>query len=204
MADRQCATHGDASSVAVCQSCDQRLCESCWRRTVDGAPWCDPCVALLRRPLPWLVSLAGAAVGMLLVVAVTWTRIADLDLRLAGSAGGAALVALVTWRLIRRAGQRRRDREVLDRPTGAAVPGRGHPYRGALRRAGRRVAPPISGLAAAVVVGAALVVAATLAPLAMARPLWIEIEIVLAIWWALLSVALTVLLHRGARLARDL
>jgi hypothetical protein len=146
---------------------------------------------------------AGLAMAILAVVAIAHV---DDPLHLSGGlALGAVLIAISARRLAVRAAKRRRDREVLERPVDAVRARlRGHPYRGALRRAGRRVAPPISGPTAAVVVAGSLAAAAIAAPLVMAQPLWIEIEVVLAIWWVVLSVTLAVLLYRGARIARDL
>jgi hypothetical protein len=55
----------------------------------------------------------------------------------------------------------------------------------------------------AAVVGLSFVATGSLVPVTLHLPRWVETEIVLASWWAIAVVALTVVLYRGARLADD-
>jgi hypothetical protein len=91
----------------------------------------------------------------------------------------------------------------VERPPRPPAAGAHHPYRGAVRRAARRLSPPVSAPAAVAVVGGALVVLAAAVPGALRLPRWIELEVVLAGWWLVWTVALSALLYRGFRVAGD-
>jgi hypothetical protein len=64
--------------------------------------------------------------------------------------------------------------------------------------------PRLSGkLSAAVLVGCFALSALLVVPLARRFPPWIDFEIVVALWWLIWVVALTVLLYRGHRVSDD-
>jgi hypothetical protein len=79
----------------------------------------------------------------------------------------------------------------------------GHPYRSAFRNASRIVASPVSGVWTATLLLACMVVVSIAVPGLLHRPRWIEAEIVIATWWTIWTVTLTVLLYRGWRLSDD-
>lgn len=116
--------------------------------------------------------------------------------------GGAVAAAVGVWL----ASARRRPASVVvfgARPMPAAErPRAAHPYRGAPPPSPRRLAG-ISSRAAALVLLASMAAAAIVLPLATHRPPWIEIEIVLAAWWAAWVVVLAVVARVGVARARD-
>jgi hypothetical protein len=201
-----CPAHPEDPAAWVCASCDRAMCDECARKTVDGAAWCSPCVALLLRPVSPLVPLGlGALIALLLALLAARLPI-DPPLRWAAGGGGVLLVALTAWRMWTKAERRRRAHVIDTRPEAAPGPPRvleHHPFRGTLRRLRRRVAPPVSGVTAVCVIGAALLVAAAVVPGLLSLPRWIELEAVIAVWWLVLAATLATLLHRGQRVARD-
>ncbi len=84
-----------------------------------------------------------------------------------------------------------------DSPTPSTTPER----RPTLARALRL--PRLSGKASAAFLVGVFLVAALLIPAVVRLPLWIDFEIVLAIWWLGWLVTLTVLLYRGQRVTDD-
>src|SRR5688572_17607926 len=180
------------------------MCGECWLQVVDDKAFCQDCVALIRQPVSALLPIGAAtlAVGALALTA----RALPFDPYIAwgAAAAGAAMAIVAAWRITRRANARRAARTVGARPPLPPAPEvRGHPFRGAARRIGRRVAPPVSAGMAVFVIGAALVLTGALLPGALDLPRWLEIEVVLLAWWLLMTVTLTVLLYRGWRIARD-
>src|SRR5690606_25365899 len=109
----------------------------------------------------------------------------------------------------RRAEALRADRTATDVPPGALLPGGSPPavagsaYRGHVRRLARRVAPPISGVATALIAMMLPALVAATVPLALRLPPWIEWEITLAAWWLVWSATFATLLYRGWRVAED-
>lgn len=63
--------------------------------------------------------------------------------------------------------------------------------------------PRISGKFAAIWLTVGLLMAALLVPMALHLPLWIEAEIVLAIWWGVWLIVLTRLLYSGSLVTDD-
>lgn len=96
--------------------------------------------------------------------------------------------------------ERRAQAEPPAVPPGARV---GRPYRAALRRASRLVASPVSGLWTSVLLLACMGAAALTVPWLLHLPRWIEAEAVIAIWWSIWCIILTLLLYRGWRLSDD-
>lgn len=96
--------------------------------------------------------------------------------------------------------ERRPEAEPPAVPPGARV---GRPYRAALRRASRLVASPVSGLWTSVLLLGCMGAAALAVPWLLHFPKWIEAEAVIAIWWTMWCIILTLLLYRGWRLSDD-
>ena len=95
------------------------------------------------------------------------------------------------------------NRDPGEEATEEIVMGKGSPFRAQARRVLLAAAPRISGQATALVVGASLVASAVLLPASLKLPRWIEAELVLALWWAILLGVLSVLLYRGFRIRDD-
>jgi hypothetical protein len=79
---------------------------------------------------------------------------------------------------------------VSDVPPGAPEPGRPRP-------------PRVSGKFAAAWLAVGFVLSAALVPMALHLPLWIDAEIVLAIWWAVWFAVLARFLYTGSRITDD-
>lgn len=197
-----CAEHPDVAAIAHCDSCDRAMCGECWGQTIDGEPVCDACVPLLTRPIPVVVPVVAAAVLILVALRIGWLLKAGGTWTWVGLGFVVPVVGVAAWRLTVRANARRAERSVAQRSSGPARV-QGHPYRGAMARIRRRLAPPVSGAMAVFVVGCALVATAASVPALLHLPRWIEIELVLAAWWLVWTVALSLLLHRGWRVAGD-
>ena len=203
-----CANHPQREAVTRCASCNRWLCHACWRRRVGGEPWCELCIF-------HLVSkgsrLALAIAFFLIVLSVVWVGV-HLELRngrvelwpwwLAIGAGG---VAGTLWLALR---QPPEPPEVTERapheaPDPAYQPGRGHPYRAALRRASRLVASPVSGLKTSLVVMLSMAVVGLALPGLLHLPRLVEFDLVVLGFWLLWGVTGTLLLYRGFRVADD-
>jgi hypothetical protein len=63
--------------------------------------------------------------------------------------------------------------------------------------------PQVSGKASAAWLVACFVLTAVLIPMAVRRPLWVDFEIVLAVWWVLWAGLLTRLLYLGVQVSDD-
>jgi hypothetical protein len=184
----------------------------CWVHTVDDRPWCEACLSDLERSSRdrWPLAITFLALSVTVVVA-GWRAEArrggeaSAEIWIGVLAGAVIIAGVIALRGRRRAHGRmvrfRRDDEIpLLRPEDRG----GHPYQAGLRRMARIVAPPLSGRAAALVMGLCLGVTAAAIPMAMDLPRWIEYELALGTWWLLWTVALTTLLYRGWRLSDDL
>jgi hypothetical protein len=67
----KCANHSDRAALGYCSGCGKALCSECLVRLSTGN-YCDVCAnpgmkTRPRRPMPWWLILAGAA--LLLVLA---------------------------------------------------------------------------------------------------------------------------------------
>jgi hypothetical protein len=131
---------------------------------------------------------ANAAIGMWIVI---------LIVAIAG-------VVLTSRRVV----ERRTEAEgIARRAPGPARPGSldapPHPYRARIARVAAAAVPTVSARTTALVVGAALIASAVLLPVSLKLPRWLEVEVVLGAWWAMLVVGLGVLLFRGTRFHED-
>jgi hypothetical protein len=148
----------------------------------------------------------GALVLVLLALIVP-TLALDASARWGIGGGGTLLTIMATARFYRRADRKRLTHEIRAREkTRSEDEARGSaPYRGGprLRGIARRMAPPISGMMATLVVGSALALTAAVVPVVLHLPRWLEAEAVLVLWWAIWTSVFTALLCRGRRIARD-
>jgi hypothetical protein len=176
------------------------MCDECWGASLDDRPICDPCLRLHRQPRSWLVPVGTLLLGL----ACTTSVLRALQVTgwwLGGLLGGTAVLgAIGAWRLGAAQDRRRGAMTVTTRQGTPAVPRGGPPYRGALQRALRRLAPPLSGSLAAFLLASVLIATALLVPWALALPRWLELEAVVGAWWAVWTGTLVVLLYRGWRL----
>jgi hypothetical protein len=76
-------------------------------------------------------------------------------------------------------------------------------YGAGARRVLMAASPRISGSATALVLMACFGASAVLMPATVRLPRWVEAELVLGVWWAIVSVVTTTLLYRGFRLRDD-
>ena len=199
----RCPVHADVDALTSCHSCGRGLCGACWRHDVNGAPWCEGCVAVLDEPVPLVAYLfvAAVALGGLALGLRAWPTMPLV--RWGVFAVGALAIALATWKLRGRAAARRARVQVRERAPTASPPARDAvPYRGGARVV-RRLAPPVSGALATLVVGSVMALTAGAIPTLLRLPRWLELEVVVAAWWAIWALTFTVLLFRGWRVAQD-
>jgi hypothetical protein len=102
---------------------------------------------------------------------------------------------------------RREAQRVVPREPGSVAPNDAleapaHPYRARLWRATIPL-PALSGRTTALVVGCLLLLSGVLVPVSLKLPRWVEIELVLGVWWGMLFGFLAALLHRGMRIRED-
>lgn len=204
-----CAVHFEEPSAASCLSCGRPMCLECYARDVDGAPWCEACIALLERPTPWILYVAGAVVGFggLVAGALTLGRRLELGEELVVSVliVAALIVGVTAYKLHGRADRARAARVITARAKAPPrqAPGQS-PYRGRLRRLARAVAPPLSGQMTVLVTVMLMALIAGTVPTVLTLPRWIEWELVMGGWWLVWTGIFSVLLFRGWRVADDL
>lgn len=202
--------HPEAPAVTNCGSCGRPLCAACRGFRVDGEPWCAQCVPRLEEPVSpfYPVALVGLSSAGLALVVRALSRVFDTVPFWALATAWLTLcvgLAMGVHKLFRRAKAARASvvvEEVEEDAPSVAGPG-GSPYRTGLRRVTRRLSPPVPGWAAALSVCSVLAFTAAAVPTALALPRWVEVEIVLTLWWLVWAGALTTLLYRGSRLTRD-
>ena len=212
-----CANHPMRGALTRCRSCRRPLCETCFRSTVDGEPWCEACIADLMTAARgrWPLAITLLAVSVAGTIAGWRHETRDggeptLGLWVCIGIGALALsAALVLQKPERDAGRKIEKRDADDElyreidGVEDSVPPVGNPYRTRLRRVVRALAPPLSGRATAVVMALSLALPAIAVPLSLGLPRWLELEIVLGSWWLIWAGALGVLLYRGFRLSDD-
>ncbi|MBS2011941.1 MAG: hypothetical protein JST00_03570 [Deltaproteobacteria bacterium] len=95
------------------------------------------------------------------------------------------------------------DEPVQGRIAPSPYRGMGATTHGLVAAARRAVHPPVSATATVIVVLACCAFTALAVPALLHLPRWIEIEVVLAAWWAVWATVLGVLAYRGRPLDRD-
>jgi hypothetical protein len=177
------------------------LCDECWRSWVDGAAWCEACVARIRSardPLPAAFATTFVLVGLAISLLASRSR------RIHPAAAAVAVVVVGIVLAIRHARW----------PPGVLAPrvlprerGGGdsqvRPVRDAARRAVRRLVAPVSGRATVILLVIAFAASATLVPWALDLSPWLEVEAALAGCWLALWATLATLLYRGTRVVDD-
>ncbi|HTQ08179.1 MAG TPA: hypothetical protein VMI54_30200 [Polyangiaceae bacterium] len=149
---------------------------------------------------PFAFALANAAVGFGFVLAavraahLSWTWLL----------GGGVPLGFATAEIVRfvRGEPPLTRREIVEVEPGVP-PRRTKRLRRATRRFLRGVVPSWSARTTVLVVVTSFLLTGLLLPKALALPRFVEFELVLGSWWAILWVVLGVLLYRGARLADD-
>lgn len=205
-ADR-CKDHPDVSALARCASCDRLLCDECYRFRLDERPACARCAYESATRTRRRVSFASAFLCVTWGGAVWATRRWELWdehavlLVLLGVA--ALLVAGFIARSAQRAHQPVLENRDRDEHAPPELDHRGSPFRANARRVMMAASPKVSGRATAMVLVASLAASATLLPASMKLPRWLEVEAVLAAWWAIVTATLVALLYRGFRLRDD-
>lgn len=187
----------------MCRHCGRALCDDCFRHVVDDAPWCDACVDALSRD-----RQARAALGVSLVL-IAWGLLAyfsrfsedhteSTGILILGGIAAPIVGLVVGW-------PRKSERSVREREPGERFEsvGPANPYRARLRRVARAAVPPLSGRSTVLAVAASMALAAVLLPVGLKLPHWLESELVLAVWWAVLAATLALLFYRGSGLADD-
>ncbi|XXY46410.1 hypothetical protein WME91_41060 [Sorangium sp. So ce269] len=204
-----CQDHPNATAAARCASCNRALCNACFCFRMDGCPACARCAYEAstrpgRRP-----SLAVAFLCFTLGGGAWFARRHDLWDEMPVALAAGALVAIAVAAAIGASGRggdlpavehRDPDEDEIDE---RAFSGRGAPYRASARRALLAASPRLSGSATAIVMIASLAASAVLLPASLKLPRWIEAELVLALWWVIVTTTLAALLHRGFRLRDD-
>jgi hypothetical protein len=197
-----------ATAVARCGHCGRLLCNECYRFRAAGAPMCARCVYESETRPQRRISLAAAFVSLVYGGGAVLARRYDLWESDAPTLVFGAVAALVVAIAIGLSG-RRRDAPTVERREPeedvdeAALDVRGSPYRAQVRRIVHAASPRLSGRLTVLVVALSLASSAVLLPASLKLPRWVELEVVLGAWWALLTATLTTLLYRGFRLADD-
>jgi hypothetical protein len=128
----------------------------------------------------------------------------DAPLLVAVGLGGVVGAVAIAWPTFAAAGPPVERREPDEPPVETIVmEGGGSPFRAHARRVVLAASPRVSGAATAAIVGASLAGSAVLLPASVRLPRWVEAEMVLGAWWAIVAVTLVVLLYRGFRLKDD-
>jgi hypothetical protein len=209
MAERSdpCAVHGAEPSVTHCASCDASMCDACFRFLVRFEPSCVRCAYEIRTRarrrislgvFVGLVAVGGAAVGGIRIDHSLAVPVAALT----GLLGLGLGIWLVHGALAEDpAAQLKARTDELPAPGVTASRQRIRAARA--RRAVAALAPAISGRATVLGILAAMAFAAVSFPVGLRLPRWVEVEVVLAAWWLMATVALCTLLYRGYRVEDD-
>ena len=204
-----CTAHPAAKAVARCQRCNVALCEDCFRLLADAKPCCEVCALELASgpPSRWPFAVAFAAMTLAICVVGAHAEGDDPTLELWLPSGFIALVIAAVIGLTSPKPDAKPKPVISERELEFA-PGEGllvrakNPYRARIARAARRVVP-LSGRATALVITAAFVVSGAVLPIGLRLPHWVELELVLGVWWLGIAGLSSVLLFKGWRLAED-
>jgi len=185
------------------------MCDECYRFLAEAQPACARCAYEATSRGQRRISIAVTLIGLSWSGAFLLSRRDALWERLSTYVVLTASVATVTAALLAYSARKPQAPKVTQRPeepdevleadesTTAA------PYRMRLRRVLRPRRPRISGTLTALVLLGSLAGCGLAFPLALQLPKWIEIEIVLAMWWVSWTALLARLLYRGYRIDDD-
>lgn len=203
----RCKNHPNETASVACGTCGIRLCDRCFAFTLDGAPGCARCAYEADTRVARKATQAVAFVGVILGGGFFALRGFHAWDELVAYYVIAAVVAVAgaVWYAWPRADARApkvepRDERVVPEDLRAPKP---HPYRARARALVFAVTPRVSARWTILLLLGSFAVTAVLVPSALRLPRWVEWEIVLVGWWAIFTVALTILLHRGYRLRHD-
>lgn len=202
-----CGNHPRREALVRCGACARALCDECYRFRVDGRPTCARCAyessTRSARRASLAVSFVGICAGVLVFAERrydVWSR-SPVEVVLGGIAASVITAAIA---LSGRGAQVTVDNRDPEEPVAEALPQRGASgYRVNARRLLQAAAPRLSGRSTALVLLACLAASAVLLPASVHLPRWVEVELVLALWWVIVAGALTTLLYRGFRLRDD-
>jgi hypothetical protein len=206
-----CKDHSKIPAVARCTSCNRALCNTCFVFTIGDRPGCARCAYETATRPQRRFALAAFFVTFAGGLGFWATRRYGLWPEQALSLVFGGVAALVVGGVIAATARSANQKEVVRREVDeepvsleGAMDGSAHPYRAGARRVMMAVSPRVSGKVTALVVVVSLLASTVLVPASVRLPRWIEAEMVLALWWAVLAVTLIVLLFRGFRLKDDL
>ncbi len=204
-----CLDHTTTRAVTRCASCNRALCEECYRFRMSGHAACARCAYEANTRPARRASLAVAFVSVIAFAAFVAIRRFDLW---RGEEAGVwvvgAIIVLIAAVFIARSGrsaqsQALEHRDPDDEPEVFEESPGPRGYGAGARRVLMAASPRISGSATALVLLACFGASAVLLPATVRLPRWVEAELVLGVWWAIVSVVTTTLLYRGFRLRDD-
>jgi hypothetical protein len=203
---RRCKDHPADPAVALCVSCRRPVCDLCFRFLMNERAACARCAYETATRPQRRISLAVFFLGFAGVLAFWLSRRYAVDLVILLSGGVLAVVIAGALLLSARDPKRPevvpRDVEEDAMPENPFELGP-NPYRAQARRVLLAVSPRVSGRATAFIVVFSSIAAAVLVPASVRLPRWVEAEVVLGLWWAILAGTIGVLLYRGFRLRDD-
>ena len=205
----RCRAHADRAAVARCASCRAQLCGECFRFTIDARPSCASCAYEASTRRSRRLSLAAVSLGLSAGLG-TWAYSRFELWNEPAAVIAAILTALVIAGVVAWTGLRESPPDVslheADEPVRTVLdtaPAGAGPYRAAARRVVQAISPRLSARTTGLVMLGAFALAALLVPGALHQPRWIEAELVLLAWWAIVAGTLSTLLYRGFRLKDD-
>jgi hypothetical protein len=204
----RCSAHVDRAAVFRCASCSRALCDECGTHSLGPEHFCGSCVDVIRRTSPLVRPIFSA--GLFLACAVPLMALVPNGTRLRSAALAlyAAIAATTVYLSYRRARMLELDfdplpRELVQQRPAAAGPGT---YRALPRQVEARVralVPPVSGSWATLLALAALALPALVVPSLLSLPRWLEVELVLGLWWVVSALGLGHVLFHGTVAADD-
>lgn len=214
----RCRDHAERDAAARCAACRRFLCDECFRFTIDAEPACARCAYERSTRRARRLSLAVVFLGLSAALG-TWATLRfglwhdEPFAVIVGALAALGIAGVTAWTGLREAPPSVSPRERAEEATVTTVtiaegplrdgPYRAPPARAVVRRVVHAVSPRLSARTTALVMLGAFVLAALLVPGALRLPRWIEAELVLAAWWAIVGTTLTTLLYRGYRLEDD-
>ncbi len=185
------------------------MCDACFRFVELGRALCVRCAYEIRTRAQRRISLA-VFVALVSVSVAIWGSAQvrfEIEPGLFWLGSGVALV--VSAQLARTGFRGLQTDGVMSRSPHEDIPQTALPSvrqrRAALaRRVVQAASPKLSGCATALVVLLALLGASLTFPMALNAPRWLEIEAILAAFWCILFLTISLLLFRGFRLHDDL
>ena len=204
----RCSAHQALAANARCGACNRGLCNDCFRFRLGGRAACAPCAFEASTRPARRLSLGASFLCFATVGGFWLDRRQDLLVQDRTWLFFGAMLVLIVAVAVACSGRgataevERREPEE-DQIGDLDLAGSNQPYRAHVRRAILAASPKVSGSAAALVVLASFAVSAVLLPAAVHLPRWIEAELVLALWWAIVAGTLASLLHTGFRLRDD-